>query len=361
MSETVALVRPYGIDEQYHRDQWIHNHITVLLTQRKTLDITKLCIESLLRFYPDIQILAVDGDSKDDSTIYLRWKEVSVPNFRLWERKGGVIGNNTSHGVTMHEAIMNFVSTKYVLLLDSDIIIERGKIIEEMIVQLQGTDKMYATGTLMNVADSNDAIGEPKDENDILRYAHPSFSIYNVELYKKMNVPFADHGAPCCYNMQEAKRLGYIAGYYPVDKYVSHLSGSSWTLPRTVWNHDHDVITRPFITFIVKEAEQFKNLPNQTSNDFEVITALKEYGRNVILHENLIEVDLNGNYLFTARFNAKGEYVCVLQDADIQKDLVHTAKLIAIDSNAPDEFTVGSIVFYRRKYFQNKIAFYKNE
>jgi hypothetical protein len=357
MSETVELVRPYGIDEQYHRDRWVEKIVTVLLTQRKTLDITMLCVESLLRFYPDIQILAVDGDSGDDSTLYLRWKEITVPNFKLWERKGGIRSGNTSHGETMHLAITNFIATKYVLLLDSDIITERGGIIEHMLTQLASSENLYATGTLMEVSNSNDAVGAPKDENDILRYAHPSFSIYNADLYKQINVPFSDHGSPCVYNMQAATKAGYDIGYAPTDKYVSHLSGASWTTPRTVWNHDFGVFLRPFITFIVEEESQFKNLPNQTSNDFEVITALKEYKRNVILHENLIEVNTDNNKIFGSRFNIRGEYVSVLDGSEFAKDLVYTAKLIAIDQKAPDEFSVGSIKFYRRKYFQNKIAF----
>lgn len=357
MSETVELVRPYGIDEQYHRDRWVEKIVTVLLTQRKTVDITMLCVESLLRFYPDIQILAVDGDSADDSTLYLRWKEITIPNFKLWERRGGIINGNTSHGETMHLAITNFIKTKYVLLLDSDVIIERGGIIEHMLAQLGASENLYATGTLMEVSDSNDAVGFPKDENDILRYAHPSFSIYNVDLYNKLNTPFWDHGSPCCYNMQAAKKAGYMIGYAPTDKYVSHLSGSSWCVPRTVWNHDFGVMTRPFITFIIEKPEQFKNLPTQTSNDFEVITALKEYKKNVILHENLIEVNTDNNKIFGSRFNARGEYVCILTEENIQSDLVYAAKLIAIDKKAPDEFSVGNIKFYRRRYFQNKIAF----
>lgn len=359
MAETVALVRPQGIDEQYHRDKWISNDITVLLTQRKTLEITRLCVESLLRFYPDIQILAVDGQSGDDSTTYLKWKEVSVPNFKLWENKSGLINGNTSHGVTMHEAIMKFIDTKYVLPIDSDIIVERGGLIEDMMAQLGGTDNLYATGTLMEVSNSNDAVGDPKNEDDILRYAHPSFSIYRVDWYKEMNVPFADHGSPCVYNMQAAKRKGYLIGYYPVDKYVTHLSGASWTTPRTVWIHDFNVFVRPFITFITTKSERFEDLSNQSSNDFEIITSLKEGKGNVILHEDLINVSLEGNMIFTSRFNIRGEYVCITNGEALPTDLVYSAKLIAIDKKAPDEFSVGAIKFYRRRYFQNKIAFQK--
>lgn len=361
MSETVSLIRPYGIDKSWHIEQWVNKHITVLITQRKTLDLTRLCLESLLRFYPDIPILVVDGDSNDDSLLYLRWKSVSTPNIKLWDRRGQVIGKFTSHGVTMHQAITNFIDTKYVLLLDSDVIVERGGWIEGMLEQIQGTDNMYATGTLMEVSDSNDAVGSPNGDDDILRYAHPSCSLYNAAIYKEMNVPFADHGSPCCYNMQEAKKLGYNIGYFPIDRYVGHCSGASWTSPRTVWNNDHDVFLRPFVSFIIKnEINRFYELTYQTSNDFEVVTALKSGEGHVILHENLVDVDVADNYIFTSRFNLRGEYVCVVDDNSlISADTVYLSKLMAIDKQAPDEFFVGNLKFTRRTIFQNKNAFIK--
>ncbi len=352
MSKTVALVRPYSIDEQFHRDRWIEQNITVLITQRKTYDITRLSIESLLRFYPDIPILAVDGESNDDSLLYLKWKEITVPNFKLWERKGHIIGKFTSHGVTLNEAIQKFITTKYVLLMDSDVIIERGGFIEGMLAELRGTDNAYATGTLMEVSNSNDAVGNPKDENDILLYAHPSLSLLDVGIYKKLR-PAADHGSPLCYNMQDAQQQGYKVTYFPVDRYALHCSGASWCNPRTVWNHDHNVFLRPFITFLGGFED---HLAMQTSNDFEMITALKEGEGHVILHENLIDVDLKGNRIFSSRFNIRGEYVCFLPYQP-PPDLVYLAKLAAIEQKAPDTFKIGDIEFIRRKLFQNKTAF----
>lgn len=352
MSETVSLVRPYYIDEQFHRDRWIEKNVTVLITQRKTFDITRLCVESLLRFYPDIRILAVDGESNDDSLLYLKWKEITVPNFKLWERKGKLIGEFTSHGATLDEAIRHHITTKHVLMVDSDVIIERGGFIEGMLAQIAGTDNMYATGTLMEVSDSNDAIGDPKDETDILRYAHPSLSLYDRDIYLKLR-PARDHGSPLCDNMQDAKREGYVVGCFPVDRYALHCSGASWCSPRTVWNNDHNIFLRPFFTFITNT---MNSLDKQSSNDFEIITALKEGDGHVILHENLVDVDLRGNSIFTSRFNVRGEYVCILSD-NASNDLVYLAKLKAIDKNAPDSFKIGDVEFIRRKIFQNKTAF----
>lgn len=352
---TTPLVRPYKIDEQYHRDRWIEQNVTVLITQRKTFDITRLCVESLLRFYPDIPILAVDGSSNDESLLYLKWKELAVPNFKLWERKGKEIGAFTSHGDTIDEAIKNFIHTKYVILLDSDVIMERGGVIEGMLAQMRGTDNIYATGTLMEVSCVNDAVGDPHNENDILPYAHPSLSIYDVDIYKKLS-PARDHGSPLCDNMKDAKSRGYVVGGFPVDLYALHCSGASWCNPRTVWNHDHNVLLRPFVAFIVQDTVTFSHLIHQTSNDFEVISSLKNGKGHVILHENLIDVDITNNTLFTSRFNVRGEYVCILSKS-APCDLVYLAKLTAIDKGAPDTFDINGTEFIKRRYFQNKTAF----
>lgn len=357
MSNTVELVRPYEISDAWHKEYWLNKNITVLITQRKTFDITRLCLESLLRFYPDIPILVMDGDSADESLLYLRWKSLTEKNISLVELKG-VVGKHNSHGVAMHDCLTKFIKTKYVLLLDSDTIIFRGGFIEWMLDQIQGTDNMFATGTLMEVSNSNDAIGAPKDDEDILRYAHPSCSIIDREKYIQFKSVSSDHGSPLVYVMKEAKELGMCVGYFPVDKYVAHLSGSSWSEPRTVWKHDFGVQARPFISFITESAGMFNQLTQQTGNDFEIITALKNGSGSVILHENLVTVPLENNRIFTSRFNLRGEYVCVLKDGDIiSKDLVYLAKIISIDKQAPDEFDILGIKFIRRKVFQNKDAF----
>lgn len=360
MAQTVDLVRPYEIDHQFHLDKWRHMDVCVLITQRKTFDLIRLCVESLLRYYPDIPILAVDGESDDESLLYLKYKQATVPNFKLWERRGQVRGLHTSHGESLHEAIRDHITTKYVLMLDSDVIIERGGFIQDMITQLQWNRNIYATGTRMEVSDSNDAVGDPKDESDILPYAHPSLSLYDRDMY--LSLPEArDHGSPLFANMQEAKKRGYTIGYYPVDKYASHASGSSWATPRPVWDWDRGVYIRPFISFI----NFGEGLVNQTSNDFEIITAFK-YGEGIVwTHKDLIKTDQAEKIYMTSRFNIHGEYVCKTTDDLMPKELVMTAKEKAIELGAPDRFAIKiddgefylEYEFVKRKVFQNIDAF----
>jgi len=69
----IDLIRPFW---NYHR-QW--NDITVLICQRNTKTLIQLCLESLLTYYPNIPILVVDGNSDDDSILYLRYKSLVYP------------------------------------------------------------------------------------------------------------------------------------------------------------------------------------------------------------------------------------------------------------------------------------------
>lgn len=342
----VALVRPYfELDREFHKKL---PDVTVLICQRKTKDLTQLTIESLLRFYPDINILVIDGDSRDDSTLYLRWKAVTVPNLKLVELRVSDKQKHNSHGETMDEAIRNHIKTKYVLLLDSDVITHRGGFIEGMREQIE-KEGLYATGTLMIVSEKGEACKPPESEEDVLRYAHPSCSLYDAEKYRTLK-EFTDHGAPCALNMIDAKKKGLGIGYFPVDKYANHLSGGSWCEPATIWKHDFGVYLRPFVTFIGN------NVNMQTDLDFDIVPYVHTPKKHfVILHEDLIKREIE-NILYDIRFKVHGEYVCDLQTEFIVNDFVTQVKQEAIRNNAPDTLEVDGHVVYRRNYWQNKIC-----
>lgn len=349
----IAMVRPLWTHRQWFLDNDHLGDITVLVCQRKTVDLIRLTIESLLRFYPDIKIVVVDGDSRDDSTLYLRYKAITTPNLKLVEIKVNDGHKHNSHGETMDFAIKNHITTKYVLLMDSDLVIERHGFIEGMKEQIENKG-LYATGTLMLMSEKGEGCRPPDDENDILPYAHPSCSLYNAETYKTLR-RFYDHGAPCCWNMIDAKHKGLKVGYFPIDKYVSHLSGASWCEPQTIWNHDHDVYLRPFVTFITDN--HVEALKTQTDRDFDIVDTAPNANSFVVLHEDGIKRNITNN-LYGMRFKVQGEYVCYLSPyiQDISEKLVHLVKLAAIAQNAPNELNVGGLVFYKRNYWQNKIC-----
>ena len=344
----IGLVRPFDFnDREYHLNKWKEKNITILICQRNTNDLIRLCLESLLRFYPDIPILIVDGSSTDESIFYCKYKELIHPNIKIWIRNG-----RNSHGMKMDEALKIHIKTRYVLLCDSDIIMERGGLIEDMLSEFYKDELLYAIGTLMLVTRSNYGCGTPKDENDILRYAHPSFSIYDVEKYHQLNAPFTDHGAPCVYNMMEAEKRKLNIAYYPVDKYISHLSGGSWTNPQTIWANDHNVFIRPFVTFIIRE--NIKKFQLQTDKDFDIITIGNTEDKYIVIH-GFLPTRVNNN-LFGIRHNIIGEYVCFIPDKIeiIQPEFVHMIKYNAIEKKMPDEMIVGGLNCIRRILWQRR-------
>lgn len=351
--EYISLCKKYSAIEMV-RPFWTYHHewkdITVLICQRKTKILIQLCLESLLTFYPDIPVLVVDGNSQDDSTFYLRYKSLICPNVKLWEREKVESKVGNSHGQTMHEAITNYIKTKYFLLLDSDTIIKRAGFIEGMISKYENP-KLYATGTVILVTNKNDGCGLPNDENDILFYPHPSCSIYKTDIYKELK-PFTDHGAPCVYNIQDAIKEGWEIETFPVNEYIIHLSGASWTTPRTIWINDFDVLIRPFISFIINNGDQFIQLTKQDNQDFEIITLEREKINNVVIH-SLLPVIVK-NRIFDIRFHVHGEYVCHIKESVERIDYDFVSAIInnVIKNNAPDELNVGGLWIVKRKIWQ---------
>jgi glycosyltransferase involved in cell wall biosynthesis len=339
----IELVRPWWNHKSYHEEKF--SDVTVLICQRKTKELITLCLESLLNFYPDIKVLVVDGDSQDESTTYLKFKSSLYPNVKIWERTG-----INSHGVTMDEAIKTKIDTKYVLLMDSDVITIRGGWVEEMLASMMMGS--YAIGALMLVSRSNYAIGGPKDDTDILRYIHPSTGMYDVGQYKKM-APFADHGAPCVFNMIDAEEKGLIVDYYPVDKYVAHLSGASWCYPKPIWPHGFNVRPIPFVTFIVP-LKFFGKIYFQKYNYFDIVYESQFIKENVVMHQ-YGEKEV-ANCVYQNRMLVNGEYVCELEEDHI---VIEEMMILFIDSiikNTKEELDIFGIKFIKRNKWQQENA-----
>lgn len=358
----VSLVRPEWNEEKYHQERWQKEDVTILICQRKTRDLIRLCVSSILNFYPEINILVVDGESNDDSIEWLRFISAKHSNVNLWELRGKNEGGKfNSHGVTMHEAIMQHVKTRLVLLMDSDTIVRRHGFIEGMLGELKyNFDETpvspllpFAIGSLMLVTREGHACGDPKNENDVLRYAHPSCSLYDVWIYKELKAPFCDHGAPCVYTMLEAERRGYEIKYFPVDKYVQHLCGASWQTIPTIWNDDGDVHVRPLITFICNYGSQLNQLEKLNDHDFNFITPGNRMEKKCATYSK--EYSIN-NYLFDVRFQVNGYYVCNLMNAvNLDQDLISIIRQTAIETNEK-EFLVAGLQIYERKHWQKNYS-----
>lgn len=339
---TTPLIRPYKIDDKYHKDLWKEKNVTVLICQRKTKSLIQLCLESLLQFYPDIPIVVMDGQSDDDSLLYLKWMAITNSNISVQST------DTRSHGLAMDEAITKYINTKYVLLMDSDTIVHRGGWIDRILSLFQDNPRLFACGTLMEVSRENQGCGDPHNENDILKYAHPSCSICDVEKYKQLP-SFTDHGAPCWATMAMAAEKGWDVIGYPIEHYVMHNCGSTWQEVPTVWENDFGVYVRPFVTFITHG--NYNNLFNQTDRDFSVVVAGDKTSRKLSTYRNMnMTVE---NHLYESRFMVNSEYVVYL-NGNISTDFVRRLKEMAIELNAPDEFELFGVRVVRRNYWQQK-------
>lgn len=342
------LVRPRWDYNEYHRNKWRDMDVTAIMCEKDTDSITKLTIESLLRFYPDLPLLVIDGGSSDDSVMYLKRKAAAHPNIQLWERQ-----ERNGHGTMLDEGIRNYIRTKYVLLLDSDLLILRGGWLEEMLAAIKSED-IYAIGTLMQVSYSGDGCGEPKDDSDILRYTHPSCALIRVEQYLTMR-PFVEHGAPLYANMQDAQDRRLRVEYYPVELYMAHLSGASWCDPRPIWINDMGITVRPFFTIIASEETDLPGLMGQIAGDFDIIPESREPHKEKVVIHDLDYFEVN-NKLYQLRHRVTGDYICSTPGKLPNDTFLKACKETLILEGMPEEKIIEGFTFTKRQLWQQRNA-----
>jgi len=347
----IQLAHP-DFDESFHEAIWKQFPVTCIICQRQTKEFTQIAIESLLRFYPYIKILVMDGDSEDQSTLYLKYKELTTENLTVYN----YVGRN-SHGEILDFAIRNLVDTPLVMTFDSDVIVRFGGFIEKMVEQFSADDNLYATGSLMLVSHSNYGVGTPKDENDVLRYAHPSASMYRSWMYKELGAA-NDNGAPFGQNMRDAAEKKLTVAPFPIDYFIQHRCGSSWVKEhKIVWPSDHGVFLRPFATFLVSDEEQLMLLQSQKDKDFNIVM-LGDNTKIRIWETTTRDID---NPYYEIRFQCNGEYVVIFGEnvSGFDENMVTSIKQFIIDLNAPEKIERSSgMKIYERKYFQNEIALF---
>lgn len=327
------------------------SNVTVVIPQRRTKEFTQITLESLLRFYPTIKVILVDGDSQDKSSQYCKFAGLKYSNVKAIT----YIGRN-SHGEILDFVFNTFVKTKYVITMDSDTITCRGGWIEGMLKQFEENSNLYATGSLMLTTYKGECCNTPIDEDDICRYAHPSCSMYDLDRYYKMGQPCTDHGAAFALNMMKARDLKLDIGAFPIDKYVRHRMGTSWVKEhQIVWPSDHDAYIRPFVTFLIDTANQIQQLQLQSDKDFNIVTLGDNISRR-IWETTTRDID---NKYFDVRFSVTGEYVIKLNGEDtLIPDFVKYFKSYIIECKAPEFGEAMGVTFWERKHFQNKISLY---
>lgn len=348
--------RPEWHSDDYWKTTWKQKDVCVIITQRFTKVAVQMCLESLFRFYPDIPVYACDDDSGgDDSAQYLQYKELVTSNLTVWMRTALNSAGRHGHGKILDELIEKFVTTKYCLMLDSDVVIERGGFIEEMISEFEKDDNLYAIGTMHYASYINNG-GEPfgskngEKIDDAIPYPHPQTSMIRIDKYRELNEPFLEDGAPLILNMKKAFDKKMRVAYYPTDKYVTHRGGTSYINPKPVWSDDHNVYLRPFVTFIISPSQNFTT--DSIDSDFDIVIAKNHAREEVILHGK--ESQIVDNDIYNLRFQCNGEYVCDARSNYIQIEQTFMIRLKneVIRQKAPDELTVDGLKFIKRNVWQ---------
>lgn len=181
------------------------NDITGLVVSYRTKNILQTAIESVQKFYPELNILLIDGSPEGDPC---REYAKTFPNVLLPDY-------NIGHGKGMHEGILH-VDTKHVLIFDSDVEMHRGGIIEDMLETIKQVE-WYGIGETM-IVDNN---GE--NAQDGIKYLHPYFMLIDKTQYLQYREYF-HHGAPCLDAMIDIDQQGksFLLKSFPVEHYVEH-------------------------------------------------------------------------------------------------------------------------------------------
>jgi len=195
-------------------------HITVVTVNYKTRKLTKVCYESFRKFYPDTPIILVDNHSQDDSTKYIKSLEATDSNLTTVFHS-----TNLGHGPAMHHAIQS-IFTPFVFTLDSDCKILKGGFLENMLQYMDNNGNLYAIGWLRYIVKFTGVphswhTNKPPRGNKFIPYIHPYAALYRLSMYRKLR-PFADHGAPCIWNMNDAVGKGYDLQHMKLDGYIKH-------------------------------------------------------------------------------------------------------------------------------------------
>jgi glycosyltransferase involved in cell wall biosynthesis len=125
---------------------------------------------------------------------------------------------NIGHGPGMVMGI-ELCKTEYFLLVDSDVVINKAEIIEEMVCFSKRHSK-YGTGQVIFINDKGMNF-EPGEFHLAIPYIHPHFALINKLEYLKYS-PIINHGAPLILAMQSLKRANIEINEFDVWRWVTH-------------------------------------------------------------------------------------------------------------------------------------------
>jgi glycosyltransferase involved in cell wall biosynthesis len=193
------------------------DHVTAVIVNYKTLDLTRRAVETFRGCYPDLSLLLIDNGSADASTEYLQGLAERHENICTVVNE-----RNRYHGPALDQA-MSLAGTPYVFTLDSDCEVVGGGFLGEMLA-LFADDAVYAVGEVryknrfgFTYGYDEAQAGRPRR----IPYVHPYAMLIDRGKYGRLH-PFIHHGAPCIKNMRDAQRRGLTVHNFQIDRFVVH-------------------------------------------------------------------------------------------------------------------------------------------
>ena len=194
--------------------------ITAITTVYRTPDLLKECYESFRKYYLQLQFIIIDN-STDGSCDCLTEDWLDMDPFLSVIKNE----NNEGHGDGMHQGI-GLAETPYVFVMDSDVVIRRDKLLEDMMTYM--TQSIYGVGWLLDL-DRGGRNVPVHFLGDIIKYLYPAFMLLNKGLYYKFP-KFTRFGLPPLRAMQEIHDNGLtnqILVDFPARSYLTHKSGAT--------------------------------------------------------------------------------------------------------------------------------------
>lgn len=202
--------------------------LTLVIVCYNTAELVHRAYESVRKFYPDVPVIIVDNSDRNDPCTYY------VAGLKSEKTRVIRPGRNIGHGPGMNIGIRQ-AGTKYVLLMDSDVVIREDCI--PAMIDMMG-ESIFGVGKIVHVDINGDngrpAYTNPKaikyyayygrpGKNHTIPYLHPYFHLINADKYKRMK-PYVHHGAPCISTMLDLFNKGKKGALinFPVEKYVTH-------------------------------------------------------------------------------------------------------------------------------------------
>ena len=196
-------------------------NITALTIVYKTPDLIKKAYESFRIFYPDIPLVIVNNSGQDDPcTVYIDYLDSIDNELTIINNK-----KNEGHGTSFNQG-MDIIKTDYVYYFDSDVIMFKGDVLEEMLNLIN--ENIYGIGKMI-YTDMGGRNIPNNYEGEKLKFFYCVAGLINRNMYYKFH-RWTRFGLIAYKAMVEIHNKGLsekILKEFPILSYVRHLSGGT--------------------------------------------------------------------------------------------------------------------------------------